>query len=101
MGLLFFKIKAKRSCPVLGKTRPGTAVYYDEQILLPHVQTGRKVVCPLYAKFSINTLMGPISLTKESIGLPSLSCAYYMHHAFYLASKLDLIGLLPQEQSGF
>ena len=34
-------------------------------------------------KISINTLMGPISLTKESIGLPSLSCAYYMHHAFY------------------
>ena len=82
MGLLFFRIIAKRSCPILCKTRPGTAVYYDEQRLLPHVQTGRRFFCSLYAEISIN------SLTKESVGLSSLSCAYYIHHAFLLGIKI-------------
>ena len=79
MGLLFFRIKAKRSCRILGKIRHAAAVYYDATPCTNRTTA----VSPLYAKISINTLMGPISLTKESIGLPSLSCAYYMHHAFY------------------
>ena len=88
MGLLFFRIKAKRSCPILGKIRPGTTVYNNEQRLLPHVQTLTTAVCPLYAKISINTLMGPLSLTNGKHRTAVLVLCLLYASCFLLSIKI-------------